>query len=227
MIEKFNRSKTLFYLLVLIIIVSLALVFRVTYAFLENYVGEGSSSDVKVNIKNDFLEFEPGGALMLEVSAEKLAQTDGKDIVVESHPKANFYDTKSGNKRQYYTYLSIKNNNFTYTSSNTPEIILTITGPDNQEITSVNGLTRVTEQGRAKNISGFDITTYQKADEPILIDERDIVSAGTEVTTDTWTFKLTYVNLESDQSANLNKTLDINVVMLDHEITTAEEKAQY
>ncbi len=221
MIEKFNRSKTLFYLLVLIIIVSLALVFRVTYAFLEDYVGEGSSSDVKVNIKNDFLEFEPGETLMLEVTAENLAQINGTDIVKESHPKANFYDTTAGHTRHYYTYLSISNNDYTYTDAinSTPEIILTIIGPDNQEITSIAGLEGkyVTNQGKNK-ISGFDVTTYKNPDGAILIDQRDIKSTGNEITTDTWTFKLTYVNLDSDQSANLGKNFDINITMSDKTI---------
>ena len=226
MIEKFNRSKTLFYLLVLIIIVSLALVFRVTYAFLENYVGEGSSSDVKVNIKNDFLEFEPGGALMLEVTAEKLAQTDGKDIVVESHPKANFYDTKSGNTRTYHTYLSIKDNTYKRTDSTKAEILLSVFDPQGQEIKTITGLEYKENQG-LHNASGFDITEYNSNGNPLLIKDSTITSTGKEVTTDTWTFKLTYLNLNIDQSGNLNKTFNINIVMLDHAITTAEEKAQF
>ena len=224
MTERFKKSKVLFYLLVLIIIVSLALVFRVTYAYLEDYVSDGASSDVSVNIKNSFVDFEPGGALVLDVTASTLAN-EGSDLVTTSNPKVNFYDMKEGNKRTYYTYLSIKTNTYTYTNPNQAELLLSIIGPNNEEIKTVTGLSYLSNQG-LHGASGFDVTTYSNPGEPLLIKTSEIVSTGKEVTTDEWTFKLTYLNLDIDQSQNLGKEFDIQVIMQDHEMTP-EEKAEY
>ena len=56
----------------------------------------------------------------------------------------------------YYVYFQINSNNYIYTTTEqTPEIVLTITDPEGNPVTSIDGLDYVTNGG----VSGFDITT--------------------------------------------------------------------
>ena len=111
--------------------------------------------------------------------------------------------------RNYNLYLDIKNNGFTYTvDENTPELILTITGPDDQPLEKLAGYEYVTVDG----VSGFDITEASNA---ILIADNYEITASPEIT-QTWNITVTFINLDSDQNKNTGKTFaaDVHVSFL-------------
>ena len=121
----------------------------------------------------------------------------------------------------YYVYFRIDNNEFIYTTSDSkPEIILTITDPNGQEVTSIEGLNYVTATGAdGTQVKGFDITT---ASGLFAVAENYAISSNssTTPTTQVWNFKATFINLDSDQENNTGKSMDAKIIMQREEYKT-------
>ena len=101
----------------------------------------------------------------------------------------------------YYVYLSIDTNEFTYsTEEKTAELILTITDPNGNPLTSINGLNYVT----VGEISGFDITESNGL--ITIANNYEITSTSTKI--DEWQITLTLVNLDANQNNNAGKTFN-------------------
>ena len=123
----------------------------------------------------------------------------------------------------YYVYFLINTNEYIYTTEdNKPEIVLTITDPTGQPVTSVEGLTYVTAQNAdGTTVSGFDITT---ASGLINIASNYAItsSSSTQVTEQDWTFTVTFINLTTNQTANGGSTLDAEII-LSSDVTSYHE----
>lgn len=118
----------------------------------------------------------------------------------------------------YYVYFNIKSNDYIYTTEDQkPEIVLTITDPNNNPVTSVDGLTYVNaENADGTTVSGFDITT--KSGLFNVASNYEITSSSsTNATVQDWTFTVTFINLTTNQSANGGSTLDAKII-LSHDI---------
>ena len=102
---------------------------------------------------------------------------------------------------------------------NTPELILTITDPDGTELQTLSGYKYV-EVGE---VSGFDITTVN--DVIKIAENYEITSTGTE--TQTWNITVTFVNLDSDQEGNTNKTFEASLIIQAEPIQTRVNFANY
>ena len=111
----------------------------------------------------------------------------------------------------YYLYLYIDNNTFIYTQNeNTPEIILTIEDENNNEITSISGLTHTTvTDASGASITGFDITN--KSGLITLLDNKEITT--TSSITENWNVTVTYINYDADQSKNAGKKFDAEIMI--------------
>ena len=98
----------------------------------------------------------------------------------------------------YDLFLEITANEFIYsTPTRNAELLLTVSDPDGNELTHIDGLDYVT----VGDIAGFDITEKTG---------RFYIAEGYEITTDTvveqtWNIEITFVNLDSDQQANTGK----------------------
>ena len=55
----------------------------------------------------------------------------------------------------YWVYFNITDNTLIYSDGSTPEVILSVTDPIGNEVTSIEGLTYGTYNG----VTGFDVTT--------------------------------------------------------------------
>ncbi len=111
----------------------------------------------------------------------------------------------------YNIKLVINANDLTYSDANKPELILSIKGPNNEELkeinTTENKLEYVTVKGNNnEEISGFDITN--KVGEFPLITNQLISANDFNPVTDTWEITLTFVNLDLNQDTNIGKTFD-------------------
>ena len=116
--------------------------------------------------------------------------------------------------RNYYLYLNITSNDFIYTvDENTPELILTITDPEGNPVTSISGLsykenvTTTVTGGESQIINGFDITTQTGL---ITIADNYEITATNTSTTQEW---VTLVNLDSDQEENTGKTFEASLII--------------
>ena len=208
MYKFFKRIKSNKFLIVLglfIVVVSLLLVTRVTYAYT---APSDASQNVATKISDDIFGLSVAGPLKLEAT-EKTFQANGINYVTSTTATAIL---KSGAENieatyNYYLYFDILNNTFNYSSEKTPEIILTIMDANGEIVTNVEGLIYGTFNG----VSGFDVTNVNGF---YAINGSAITSTSSkEYTTHEWKFILTYLNLPFDQTSNNGKSMNIEISM--------------
>ena len=212
-IKTIKSNKVLSVLSVLIIGLLFILVARVTYAFLAPVINKAQTNVVGTTDTVDDFKFELGDALKLDASPTTLKE-NGSNYTTNTTAKAllKANSTKKTATYNYYVYFLIKSNTFTYSDGSTPEIILTVTNPNGDEITSIEGLTYGTFNG----VSGFDITTKKGLFN--IANNHEITSnSSTSYTTQSWTIKITYLNLSIDQSTNFGNSMKVNVYITKNE----------
>ena len=212
-IKKIKSNKLLSILSVLIIGVFFILIARVTYAYLAPVFNSAKTDVMGSSDTVDDFKFELGDPLKIDATPTTLKE-NGTNYVTSTTAKAllKANSTKKTATYNYYVYFQIASNTFTYSDGSTPEIILTVTSPNGDEITSIDGLTYGTFNG----VSGFDITTKKGLFN--IANNHEITSnSSTTYTTQSWTIKITYLNLSIDQSANFGNSMGVNVYITKNE----------
>ena len=208
------------------IVALLALIIGATFAYFQ--ATSNSSSNTNVNVTTyttDLLTFEMGGDI--KINADQTSFAEGKGNATGStFAKAILTANNKTNTatKNYYMYLNVSNNTFTYTQNeNTPELLLTITDASGNEITSITGLTyKTVTDGKGTSISGFDITT--KTDLITLFDNREITA--TPAKTEQWNVTVTFVNYNVNQTGNAGKNFDAKL-MIQQESLGNQTLAEY
>ena len=180
------------------IIALVILIVGATYAYFQAQTGEGSQTDIRINANTvDTLTFETGDPITLTLDQENFAEGKGNQTG-STFAKAMLTANNKTNTatEHYYMYLNITGNTFTYTQDEaTPEILLTITDTNNNEITSINGLTyKTVTDGNGTTLKGFDITNQSGL--ITILDNREITT--TSSITEEWNVVVTYVNYNMD-----------------------------
>ena len=203
-IKRIKNNQVLYVLSILIIGILLLLIARITYAYLAPRIQSALGNVTTISDTVDNFKLELGRPLSLNATATTLPES-GSNLVVTSTEiaklKAN--STKKIATYNYYLYLQITNNTFNYSDGTTPEIILTITDPNGNEITSLDNLTYGTYNG----VSGFDVTTAKGLF--AIANNYEITSnSSTTYTEHDWNITLTYLNLNIDQSGNYGNSFE-------------------
>ena len=192
-----------------------------TYAYFAAQGGGSSNTDIDIHTSTtDNLSFQVGSAISLTANQEDFGQGAGnKSGSTTASATLTANNATNNATRNYYLYFDISNNNFTYSvDENTPELILTVIGPDNQPLTSLGDLDYVT----VGDVQGFDITT--QSGRITIADNYEITTTST--TTQTWTITVTFVNLDADQNVNAGKSFDANINIKEkNDITLATNNA--
>ena len=214
-----NKKQALI-LSIVAVVTLIALVVGATYAYFKAQGGTGSSTEVKVTTyTTDMLTFTTGNAISLYADQSSFGQEKGS-LSGETFAKATLVANNKTNEAtdNYYVYFNIENNTFKYTlGEDKPELILTVTGPDGNEITSLPGLThKVVQDRKNTSISGFDVTTTNGL---ITIANKKTITATPNVE-EQYTLKLTFVNYESDQTENATSSLSAKVMIQKEPIVT-------
>ena len=206
------------------IVALLALIIGATFAYFQ--ATSNSSSNTNVNVTTyttDLLTFEMGGDI--KINADQTSFASGKGNATGStFAKAILTANNKTNTatKNYYMYLNISNNTFTYTQNeNTPELLLTITDVSGNAITSITGLTYKTViDGKGTSVSGFDITT--KSGLLTLFDNREITASPTK--TEEWNVTVTFVNYNVNQTGNAGKSFNAKLMIQqeEYELTLAD-----
>ena len=208
-IDKIKKSKLLYFLGVLIVGIFIVLIVRFTYAYLALNVNE-ARGDVTLNSdETDKLDFAVGDPLSIDATPTTLPE-NGENLVDTTTATATLLanTTNSTAEYPYWIYFTVSNNTFVYSDGKTPEIILTVTDPEGNLVTNIDGLTYGTFNG----VAGFDITTLNGTF--TVADGYTIVSnSSTKTTKHTWNFTLTYLNLPTDQSINFGNSMTTEVSM--------------
>ena len=221
-----ENKKQAIILSVVAIVTLLSLILGATYAYFQASGNSGSSTNVNVTTyTSDLLTFEIGDDIA--VYADQTSFASGKGNATGStYAKATLVANNKTNEatKNYYVYLNISENTFTYTQNeSTPELLLTIKDTSGNEITSITGLTHKTvTDGKGASISGFDITT--KSGVITLFDNREITANPTK--TEEWNITVTFVNYNANQTGNAGKSFNAKL-MIQQESQSNQTLADY
>ena len=209
LVKRIKNNKLLSSLCVLIVGVFVLILARITFAYLAPSIKDAMNNVVVDSSSVDTLKFIEGDPLSLDATSTTLKE-DGTNLVKSSKFSASLL-ANNNNKTatmNYYVYFQIPENTFVYTDGSTPEIILTVTNPNGDEVTNIDGLTYGTFSG----ISGFDVTT--KSGLFNIANSYEITSNSSDnATIQDWQFTLTYLNLGFDQSGNYGHSMSTKVIM--------------
>ena len=202
-----EKKKTFIIIAVALLVLSIG----ITFAYFIAKTGPGSSANANVTTGTvDDLKFNVSKEnISLNINQFNFASGSGNitdTVTATASLKAN--STKNTATYNYYVYFQIESNNYMYTTTDKkPEIVLSITGP-NGEITSVDGLTYVSATNADGTIvKGFDITE-QKTSVIKVADSFEISStSSTNYTNQDWVFKVSFINLDTNQVDNEGKKL--------------------
>ncbi len=211
---KFNKTKKNITLLI-VLCVSILMI-AVSFAYFLSQAATPAITDVFIGSEDgERLMFTPGDPINLVVTTDNLAKEDGS-LTVSTTASASFYASESlgSATTTYNAYYTVMSNTFDYTQNSTiPEIILIVTDPSGNEVTSIDGLVRKTVVD-ADNVSitGFDITSFEGR--VILAEDKEISNNNFEIATvDEWTIEVRFVNLTTNQIDNMGKSLESELIL--------------
>ena len=208
-----ENKKQAIILSVVAIVALLSLILGATYAYFQASGNSGSSTNVNVTTyTSDLLTFEIGDDIAVYANQTSFASGKG-NATGSTYAKATLVANNKTNEatKNYYVYLNISENTFTYTQNeSTPELLLTIKDTSGNEITSITSLTyKTVTDGKGASISGFDITT--KSGVITLFDNREITATPTK--TEEWNITVTFVNYNANQTGNAGKSFNAKLII--------------
>lgn len=192
------------------IIALITLVIGATYAYFKDQIDKGKQTDIIVKSKTtDLLTFEMGDPIGIEVNQQSFASGKG-NLYSESFAQANLIANNNTNEAtaNYNVYVLVNSNNYLYTQSDKrAEMLLSITDPEGNELTSLDGLKHVSvTDATGTTLTGFDITTYKGLINVASNYEINSTSS-TDITSQKWIIRVTFVNYDVNQSENGNKEM--------------------
>ena len=195
-------------------IVALALtVITATYAYFQAQVGDPAAADVKINANTvDTFTFASGSAISFSINQDNFASGKGNQTGSTYASAMLTANNKTNTATEhYYLYLNIENNDFEYTVNNTtPELMLTITDSEGNEVTDIEGLTHTTvTDAKGATVSGYDITT--KSGLLTIFKNREITTTSKKE--EKWNINITFVNYDENQNANAGKSMSAKVMI--------------
>ena len=195
-------------------IVALALtVITATYAYFNAQGGSATSTNLNVTTyTTDVFTFAAGDEINLEITQSNFASGKG-NAVGSTFASATLTANNKTNTatEHYYLYLNIENNDFEYTvNSATPELMLTITDSEGNEVTDIEGLTHTTvTDAKGATVSGYDITT--KSGLLTIFKNREITTTSKKE--EKWNITITFVNYDENQNGNAGKSMSAKVMI--------------
>ncbi len=210
---------------IIIVVALLVLSIGITFAYFIAKTGPGSSANANVTTGTvDDLKFNVSKEnLSLNINQFNFASGSGNitdTVTATASLKAN--STKNTATYNYYVYFQIESNDYVYTTTDKkPEIVLSITGP-NGEITSVDGLTYVSATNADGTVvKGFDITTLGNSITRIANAFEISSTSSTNYTNQDWVFKVSFINLDTNQADNEGKNLTGKALIQQEKIITS------
>ena len=198
---------------VVAVVTLIALVVGATYAYFSAQGGSATSTNLNVTTyTTDVFTFAAGDEINLAITQSNFASGKG-NAVGNTFASATLTANNKTNTatEHYYLYLNIENNDFEYTvNSATPELMLTVTDSEGNEVTDIEGLTHTTvTDAKGATVSGYDITT--KSGLLTIFKNREITTTSKKE--EKWNITITFVNLDADQTKNTNKSLSAKVMI--------------
>lgn len=204
------RNILLAIIFVLILVVIALFIGRFTYSYLGAQVDEILEGEGEVTASGDTIIFSKGNDLSISASTDNF-HTGSGNLTDTTNPQVRLIASSDTNDASttYFAGIRIYENTYTYSSGTTAELILSVYDENGTLLeASSDELSFVEVNG----VKGFDITGLTGAYN-IAIDHPISTTSSTNGTTHTWTFTLTFVNLDTDQSINETANLNMEVVL--------------
>ncbi len=205
---KINKKEIKNILIIISVIAILLIVaIGISYAYFTlNTVGT-SKLDVTVETeKIPDLTFSSDNDLMLVADSSNFFIGNG-DVSAETKPYALF-EYNGEYTLEYSVYLNI-NSDFVYTTADkSPELILVIKDENGDYITSIDNLEFI---NYSENIKGFDVTESKGSFK--IFENKEISTSSNQTSTKhEYTFELYFINLDTPQNENIDKTFNGEVI---------------
>ena len=205
------RKVILAILFVLILVVIALFIGRFTYSYLGPAPTDELTGNGEVTPSGDTIIFSKGNDLSLSASTDNF-HTGSGNLTDTTNPQVRLIASSDTNNASttYFAGIRIYENTYSYsTDNNTAELILSVYDENGTLLEASSDELSFVEVGGVK---GFDITGLTGAYN-IAIDHPISTTSSTNGTTHTWTFTLTFVNLDTDQSINETANLEMEVVL--------------
>jgi len=208
-------------LVVLGVLIVLLIAAGVTYAYFEARINQGAHGDVNVTgDTTDNLLFDVSNDISLSINQFNFG-TGAGNLTSTAKASASLRANSTNNTAtyNYYLYFKIDTNEYIYTTTDSkPEIVLTVTDPNGNPVTAIEGLNYVNATNADGTVvSGFDITTASGLF-AIASKHQIISNSSTEATLQEWNITATFINLATDQEANTGKMMSGKVMIQKDEV---------
>ena len=209
--KKENIRKVILAILFVLILVVIALfIGRFTYSYLGPAPTDELTGTGEVTPSGDTIIFSKGNDLSLSASTDNF-HTGSGNLTDTTNPQVRLIASSDTNNASttYFAGIRIYENTYTYSSGTTAELILSVYDENGTLLEASSDELSFVEVGGVK---GFDITGLTGVYN-IAIDHPISTTSSSSGTTHTWTFTLTFVNLDTDQSINETANLEMEVVL--------------
>ena len=203
-LKQLNLNKTKILIITLIVTISVFLI-GISYAYFQNQFGDDARSELEIlsgTVDNLFFDIEKPlyiNASVFNFGSGKGNIQDDADATATLVPNNTTYEATAS----YNIYLVIEENELEYTTEeHTPELVFNVTDPNGNEVENITGLLHYE--------NGFDITTRTGG---FLIASDYVIEANNAVTNQVWNISIEFVNLDSNQNANLDKNFSAKIYM--------------
>ena len=200
--------------LIIAIATLIAFTFAGTYAFFQILGGTTESRNVNVQTyTTDLFTTAVTDEILLTAGQGDFGLNAGDKTASTTASARLVPNSRTSSATDYYNvYVVIDTNNFVYTTQgHTPEIILTVTDPNGNGVTSITGLNSI-------STGVFDITTRTGAFK--VAEDYEITTNSASGTTQEWQMTITLKNLDTDQNNNTGKTLSGTIYITKEDMTT-------
>lgn len=194
-------------LMVIYVLTIVAMLATSTFAYFTYLNVSNMSPEVEAETATlEMLVFDMGNTINIHANQYNFGE-DASSITEKTYASAQLIWNKEDIVEHTYDIsLNIAKNDFEYSiDENSAELILTITDPEGNEVTDIDGLDYVSVRDiNGKIIHGFDITTkYGKIN---IVKDYKIATSLTAIT-QIWNMEVTFVNLDASQAVNMGKEL--------------------
>ena len=205
------RKVALAIIFVLILVVIALFIGRFTYSYLGPAPTDELTGTGEVTPSGDTIIFSKDNDISLSASTDNF-HTGSGNLTDTTNPQVRLIASSDTNNASttYFAGIRIYENTYSYsTDNNTAELILSVYDENGNLLEASSDTLSFVE---VNGVRGFDITEKTGAFN-IAIDHPISTTSSTSGTTHTWTFTLTFVNLDNDQSINETANLDMEVVL--------------
>lgn len=204
---------------IIIVFCAIAVIISVSYAFLGSSVGNAWFNGITASAYTvDEFSYDSTASALSDSPwcSNTIPGNIGFASTITTTVSLKRGNYSAGTLTKNYTgIINLDASELTLSKEGYPDVILNITDPSGNEVTSISGLTYVS------SASGFDITgkkgTYTFASDYEISSTVKTKGAQNNATTQTWKVTITYqvygADTTFDQSANCGKTIKADVIM--------------